>query len=110
MNDFLNKNSGAKMQREILEKLATIEKLLKNQTEKPLTLGEAARYLDLSTSTLYKMTSSSKIGFYKPNRKRIYFDKSDLDAWILRNRVKTETEIEQEANDYLTNGIKRGEQ
>ena len=99
------------MQQEILEKLTTIEKLLlKGQTEKPLTLKEAARYLDLSTSTLYKMTSSNKICFYKPNGKRIYFDKSELDAWLLRNRVKTETEIEQEANDYLTNGIKRGEQ
>ena len=98
------------MQDIIIEKLTTIENLLKNQTEKPLTLEEAARYLDLSTSTLYKMTSSSKICFYKPNGKRIYFDKSDLDAWILRNPVKTETEIEQEANDYLTNGGKRGMQ
>ena len=109
MNDFLNKNSGAKMQHEILEKLMTIERLLKNQTEKPLTLEEAARYLDLSTSTLYKMTSSRKICFYKPNGKRIYFDKSDLDAWLLRHPVKTETEIEQEADDYIVNG-KRGEQ
>ena len=99
------------MYEQILTRLDAIESLLlKGQTEKPLTLEEAARYLDLSTSTLYKMTSSSKICFYKPNGKRIYFDKSDLDAWILRNPVKTETEIEQEANDYLTNGGKRGMQ
>ncbi len=96
------------MQQEILEKLTTIEKLLKNQIEKPLTLEEAARYLDLSTSTLYKMTSSNKICFYKPNGKRIYFAKCELNTWLLRNPVKTEAKVEQEADDYIVNG-KRGE-
>ena len=93
----------------IFEKLTTIEILLRGKTEKPLTLEEAARYLDLSTSTLYKMTSSNTICFYKPNGKRIYFDKSDLDAWLLRNPVKTTGKIEQEADDYIVNG-KRGGQ
>ena len=98
------------MENIILEKLANIENLLlKGQTEKPLTLEEAARYLDLSTSTLYKMTSSNKICFYKPNGKRIYFDKSELDTYLLRNPVKTEMEVEQEAHNYIVNG-KRGEQ
>ncbi len=96
------------MENIILEKLTTIEILLRGKTEKPLTLEEAARYLDLSTSTLYKMTSSNKICFYKPNGKRIYFDKSELNAWLLGNPVKTETAIEQEADDYLVNGGKGG--
>ena len=94
----------------ILEKLTNIENLLKGQTEKPLTLEEAARYLDLSTSTLYKMTSSNTICHYKPNGKRIYFSKPELDTWLLRNPVKTTADIEQEANDYLVNGGKRGGQ
>ena len=88
----------------IFEKLRTIEILLKGQTEKPLTLEEAAKYLDLSTSTLYKMTSSSKICFYKPNGKRIYFSKAELNTWLLRNPVKTTGKIEQEADDYIVNG------
>jgi len=97
------------MENIILEKLTNIEKILKGQTEKPLTLEEAAKYLDLSTSTLYKMTSSNAISFHKPNGKRIYFAKSELNTWLLRNPVKTETEVEQEADDYIVNG-KRGEQ
>ena len=96
------------MGKKILEKLTNIESLLKGQTEKPLTLEEAARYLDVSKSTLYKMTSSNKISFYKPNGKRIFFDKCELNAWLLRNPVKTETAVEQEADDYIVNG-KRGE-
>ena len=97
------------MYEQILTRLDAIENLLKNQTQKPLTMEEAARYLDVSKSTLYKMTSSNTICFYKPNHKRIYFAKSELDAWLMRNAVKTEVEVEQEAEDYIVNG-KRGGQ
>ena len=98
------------MQQEILEKLTTIENLLlKGQTEKPLTLNEAAQYLDISKSYLYKLTSTNKIPHWKPQGKRVYFTKAELDAWILRHPVKTETEVEQEADDYIVNG-KRGVQ
>ena len=56
------------MENIILEKLSNIENLLRGQTEKPLTLEEAARYLDLSTSTLYKMTSSRQNLFFQAER------------------------------------------
>jgi len=98
------------MENIILEKLTNIENILKGQTEKPLTMEEAAKYLHVSKSTLYKMTSSNTICFYKPNHKRIYFAKSELDAWLMRNPVKTTGKIEQEADDYLVNGGKRGGQ
>ena len=93
----------------IIEKLTTIEKLLKGQTEKPLTFDEAAIYLDVSKSHLYKLTSANKIPHYKPQGKRLYFAKSELDTWLFRNPVKTTADIDQEANDYLVNGGKRGE-
>ena len=97
------------MQQEILNKLINIENLLKGQTEKPLTFNEAAQYLDISKSYLYKLTCSNKIPHYKPQGKRLYFAKSELDTWIFRNQVKTTGAIEQEADD-LVNGGKRGEQ
>ena len=97
------------MQDIILEKLANIETLLKGQTDRPLTFVEAADYLGLSKSYLYKLTCSNKIPHYKPQGKRLYFAKSELDSWLLRNPVKTEAEVEQEADDYIVNG-KRGEQ
>ena len=94
----------------ILEKLTAIENLLKGQTEKPLTFNEAAQYLDISKSYLYKLTCSNKISHYKPQGKRLYFAKSELDNWLFRNPVKTTADIDQEANDYLVSGGKRGEQ
>ena len=97
------------MQETIIEKLTNIENLLKGQTEKPLTFEEAADYLGLSKSYLYKLTCSNKIPHYKPQGKRLYFSKSELDIWLFRNPVKTTGKIEQEADDYIVNG-KRGEQ
>ncbi len=97
-------------QDEILTKLANLEELIKKgQTEKPLTLNEAAQYLDISKSYLYKLTCSNKIPCYCPQGKRLYFVKSELHTWLLRTPVKTTGKIEQEANDYLVGG-KKGEQ
>ena len=93
----------------IIKKLTNIEKLLQGQ-DRPLTLEEAARYLDVSKSYLYKLTSTQKIPHFKPQGKRVYFLKSELASWLTRSPIKTEVEIEQEANDYLTNGRKRGAQ
>ena len=78
----------AKEQIEILEKLNRIETLLAGQQPAPMTLAEAAAYLHVSKQTLYRMTSQSQIPHYKPNGKKLYFTKHDLDQWILRNRVR----------------------
>ena len=73
---------------EILERLTKIETLLGAQQPAPMTLVEAAAYLHISKQTLYRMTSQSQIPHFKPNGKRVYFLKSDLDAWLTRNRVR----------------------
>ncbi len=70
------------MENIILKKLTNIENLLKGQIEKPLTLDEAAVYLDVAKSTLYKLTSANKIPHYKPRGKRVYFTKGELNTWL----------------------------
>ncbi|KQC14430.1 MAG: hypothetical protein APR63_14290 [Desulfuromonas sp. SDB] len=62
---------------------------------------EAAEYLDIELSYLYKLTSWKKIKHYKPNGKKLYFLKEDLDNWISSNPVKTEDEIDSEVADLL---------
>lgn len=54
-----------------------------------LSLREAALYLDLSESSIYKLTSESKISFSKPNGGKLYFKKADLDNWMLQNESKS---------------------
>ena len=81
------------MQKEdiIIEQLKNIRKLLKNQVEKPLNFLEACLYLDISKSYLYKLTHKYLIPHYKPQGKKIYFNKQELDKWIFRNGIRVNT-------------------
>jgi excisionase family DNA binding protein len=82
---------------EVLAKLEKIESLLADQQPPPLTLSEAATYLHVSKTTLYRMTSQSLIAHFKPNGKKCYFLKADLDAYLTRNRVRSREEVERNA-------------
>lgn len=86
-----------KGENEIVERLERIESLLIERREKPLTLEEAADYLDLSNSYLYKLTSAGKIPHFKPAGKKLYFRRSDLNEYLFQNRVKSQEEIDREA-------------
>jgi excisionase family DNA binding protein len=88
----------------ILEKLNILELMLAEQStlqKDVLNFNEGAKYLDLSASFLYKLTSAGEIPHYKPQGKKIYFKRVELDQWLLRNRVKPRHEIEQEANKHI---------
>ena len=96
------------MDTNILEKLERIEKLLETQQamqKQVLNFNDACIYLELSQSHLYKLTSTGSIPHYKPNGKKLYFNRQELDNWLLRNRSNSIGEIEQEAANYL---IKKG--
>jgi excisionase family DNA binding protein len=93
----------------IIERLNAIERKLEELAagnKEVLNLKEAARYLDVSRSHLYKLTYSKEIPHYKPRGKQIYFEKRELDRWLLQNRQKTKAEIEQAAIDYVVKGGK----
>ena len=94
----------------ILEKLNRIETLLgtgdktQEQTGKEmLTANEAADFMGVSKSTLYKMSYNRNIPVYKPTGGRIYFKKDDIVDYLRQNRVMSSKEIEQEAINYLAN-------
>jgi len=89
------------MENIILEKLSKIESLYLQQPEQILSFIETCSFLGYSKSYLYKLTHSRRIPHYKPNGKKLYFKRTDLEAWLLRNRIKTADEIEQEAIDYV---------
>lgn len=56
-------------------------------TEKPfLTLDEAALYIGISKSSLYKLTHKKEITYSRPTGRNIFFERSDLDTWLRKNR------------------------
>jgi excisionase family DNA binding protein len=67
-----------------------------------LTFDEAAEYSGVSKSHLYKLTMLRSIPHYKPRGKMVYFDRTELDSWLLQNRVSTSDELEAKASTYVT--------
>ncbi len=95
--------SLSKEEFQFLIKQAINEELKHHQSKEPerfLNTDEAAIYLRISKSHLYKLTMGRTIPFYKPS-KVILFKKSELDEWLKTFRVITEEEIDKEAESYL---------
>ena len=69
-------------------------------TKEVLTSDEAARYLGISKSYLYKLTMERKIPHFKPMGKLCYFNRHELEAWLQTNRVAITDDIEQQAQNY----------
>ncbi len=77
---------------QILDKLAEISTKLDNQNllSKPIiNFNEACKYLDVSASHLYKLTSKKGIPHFCPQGKKIYFKRDELDDWLQTNRRVT---------------------
>ena len=80
-----------------------VEKLRKHLylAKEMLTLEEAAAFLGVSKSSLYKMTHARAIPYYKPNNKLVYFDRSELTGWLRRCRVASDEELDERAKDWM---------
>ena len=85
---------------ELQKRVDVLEDILDSSKE-VLTVEEAAKFMGMARSSLYKMTCEQSIPFYRPNGKMIYFEKTALEEWLRQNPVKTQEQIAQEAQRYL---------
>ena len=69
-------------------------------TKEVLTSQEAARYMGISLSHLYKLTMRQQIPHYKPMGKMCYFNRHELEEWLQTNRVNTAAEAARQAQSY----------
>lgn len=70
-------------------------------TKEVLTSEEAAAYMGISKSYLYKLTMRREIPHYKPTGKIVYFNRLELEEWLQRNKVRTDEELNQQAAAYI---------
>lgn len=93
----------------IIDKLNYIENLLKTVMKNDagsvtitevLNLNQAAEYVSLSKSAIYKKTSERNIPHFKKGKK-LYFKRSELNEWLTENKISTYDEIEKEADNYI---------
>lgn len=93
----------------ILELLDQIRILINNQTESEesseesmqedfITFETACEYLGVTSSQMYQFTHRKQIPYYRPTGRRLYFLKSDINAFISSNRIATAAEIEEKAH------------
>lgn len=88
----------------ILEKLAQLEGKIEEQNllqKEVLTFNDVCKYLDISASHLYKLTSQKQIPHFCPQGKKLYFNRTEVDQWLMRNRQETTEDIETAAANYL---------
>ncbi|MFI0429219.1 helix-turn-helix domain-containing protein [Mariniflexile sp. HMF6888] len=87
-----------------LKRLLTEKQESKPTTEQPeklLTVQEAAQFLNLTTPTIYSKVSKGELPVMKRS-KRLYFSSTELMEYLKEGRKKSNAEIEQEAEAYLS--------
>ncbi|WP_374756665.1 helix-turn-helix domain-containing protein [Dyadobacter luticola] len=65
-----------------------------------MTISEAAKFLSLSTSTIYSKVCKMQIPVHKKG-KRLYFERRELSEWIRGGQRKTVEDLYNEADEYL---------
>lgn len=66
-----------------------------------LSFDQVQDFLQISRPKLYAMTSKKLIPYYKRGNK-LYFSKQRLVEWIQEGKVKTNKEINEEADKYVS--------
>lgn len=65
-----------------------------------LSLADFCQYTGIGKQTAYRLTSRGEVPHSKRG-KRLYFDKAQVDAWLLANHVGGSAEADRKANEYV---------
>ena len=86
----------------ILKKLNQLEILIVSTAKQILTVEDLINYTGFSRSYIYKLVHKSIIPYSKPNGKTLFFQKNEIDEWLLQNKSFSISQIEKRATDYTT--------
>lgn len=86
--------------RTLEQKLDRIEQLTLIGAKNVLNLDEAVLITGLSKGHLYRLTSEHRIPHFKKCR-HLYFEKAELERWLMEHRVNTREDIESIASTYV---------
>lgn len=92
---------------EIIQRLDRIEKYSIIAAKSVLTIKEAAFILGVTEQTVRKKVRNKEIPSYKPDANKLYFKKSELEDWMLSNRVMTKAEVTSKASAYCLTHINK---
>ncbi|CAM1352365.1 helix-turn-helix domain-containing protein [Tenacibaculum insulae] len=72
------------------------------ELEEPINIKEVSKLTELSVPTLYGYVQRNEIPHYKKGN-RLKFFKTEIINWVKDGKVKTVSEIEADADAYLSN-------
>ena len=86
---------------------ASVGNIYKDE-DRRMDVSEAQKYIPghPAVQTIYGWTSNNLIPYHKVG-KRIYFIKSELDAWLLKEGHKSQDDLLREAKEYVNSHRKK---
>lgn len=90
----------------ILQKLNRLETLIIGTSKQIFTVDDVVNYTGFSKSYVYKLVHNNILPYSKPNNRTLFFTKTEIDDWLMKNKSKSISQIEQEAASY-TNSRKK---
>ncbi|WP_025124841.1 helix-turn-helix transcriptional regulator [Myroides odoratimimus] len=87
----------------ILEKLDYLEQLIISNHKEILSVEELEKYTGFKKSYIYHLVHYSKIPYSKPNGKYLFFQKSEINEWLMKNKSLSDDQIQDKAREYVLN-------
>ncbi|UYW01824.1 helix-turn-helix domain-containing protein [Flavobacterium agricola] len=84
----------------ILEKLDYLEELILNNKKQILSVADLEKYTGFKKSSIYQLVHYNKIPYSKPNGKQLFFQKSEIDDWLTKNKSLSNDQIQENALKY----------
>lgn len=93
----------------IMNELKELKKLTLLGAKTALNMNDVCLLTGLSKSHLYKLVCNKQVPYYKSaGGKLTYFNKNEIENWLLCHRIKTNEEIEQAAIKHCVTSKKGG--
>ncbi len=80
----------------VYDEILVVKSLLEDKTAEYINIDQACAYLGFKKGYLYNLIWQKKIPYYKPNGKKLYFNRRELAEWISKGRNKTVDEVKEE--------------
>lgn len=91
-----------KMTTEEINVIASLIEANQVNTKAVLTTDEAARYLGVTKSAIYKLTMGRKIPHYRSQGgKLLYFNREEIEQWATSCKIATKDELEAKAKSLI---------
>ena len=80
--------------------LAALDEVKRNTllaAKKVLNVDDVVTLTGMTKAYIYTLTSRREIPFYNPNGRLIFFNRDEIEAWMMRGKVTPDSETEEAA-------------